>query len=57
MEKGGKMGAEELKESAYLELKGLIIDWAMEFEPQIEPKDVIVMLKRFIEGLERRAGE
>ena len=38
-------------ESAYLELKGLIIDWAEE-DPKLMPSEVVEMLKRFISEVE-----
>lgn len=47
-------------ESAYLELKGLIIDWAHASAPsharffgaQLEPEEVVVMLRRIIKDFE-----
>lgn len=38
-------------ESAYLELKGIIIDWARERhldEDAVDPREVVLMLKRII---------
>ena len=57
------MSTEHMDESAYLELKGMIIDWAEgraitlgpHMEPKaLEPKEVVIMLKRVIKDFEGR---
>lgn len=52
-----------MDESAYLELKGMIIDWATGQEiflssikdmKKIEPEELTKMLKRYVQELEKR---